>query len=75
MLRLWVYGYLNDRIGQVGDVGNMCPVTLFKLLDIIDTRKTSYGIIHVFIHGIAFVIFWHGIKYILAGIYLVHCHA
>ena len=33
MLRLWVYRYLNDRFGQVGDVGNMCPATLFKLLD------------------------------------------
>ena len=39
MLRLWVYGYLNNRFGQVGDVGNMCPATLFKLVEIINTWK------------------------------------
>jgi hypothetical protein len=71
MLRLWVYGFLNNRFGQVGDVGNMCPATLFKLLGIINIWKTLYGIVRVLAHGTAFVV-WHGIKYILAGIYLVY---
>ena len=30
MLRLWIYEYLNDGFGQVGDVGIMCPATIFK---------------------------------------------
>ena len=41
MLRLWVYEYLNDRFGQVGDVGIMCPATIFKLLGITNIRNTS----------------------------------
>ena len=32
---------LNDRFGQVGDVGIMCPATIFKLLGITNIRNTS----------------------------------
>ena len=41
MLRLWVYEYLNGRLGQVGDVGIMCPATIFKLLGITNIWNTS----------------------------------
>jgi hypothetical protein len=41
MLRLWVYEYLNYSFGQVGDVGIMCPATIFKLLGITNIRNTS----------------------------------
>ena len=51
MLSLWVYRYLNDRFGQVGDVGNMCPATLFKLVDIIyigtKPHMESYVCLHM----------------------------
>ena len=53
MLRLWFYEYLNDRFGQVGDVGIMCPATIFKLLGIANIRNTSlWNYIYVFMHGI-----------------------
>ena len=32
MFRLWVYEFLNDRFGQVGDVGIMCSAAIFKYL-------------------------------------------
>ena len=41
MLRLWVYEYLDDCFGQVGDVGIMCPATIFKLLGITNIQNTS----------------------------------
>ena len=41
MLKLWFFEYLNGRFGQVGDVGIMCPATIFKSVGIINIQNTS----------------------------------
>jgi hypothetical protein len=65
MLNLRFDEYLNDRFGQVGDVGIMCPATIFK----ITWNYFIFGIPHcedMCLFGMELNI--------LAGIYLVHVH-
>ena len=64
MLRLWVYEYLNGRLRQVGDVGIMCPATIFKLPGIV--KYSEYLIMELYME----LLYVFSMELLLAGIYL-----
>ena len=68
MLRLWVYEYLNDRFGQVGDVGIMCPATIFKLLGIV--KYSEYLIMELYMYLYMELFYMFSMELLLAGMYL-----
>ena len=68
MLSLWVYEYLNDRFGQVGDVGIMCPATIFKLFGIV--KYSEYLIMELYMYLYMELIYMFSMKLLLAGTYL-----
>ena len=68
MLRLWVYEYLNGRLGQVGDVGIMCPATIFKLLGIV--KYSEYLIMELYMYLYMELFYMFSMELLLAGTYL-----
>ena len=68
MLRLWVYEYLNDRFGQVGDVGIMCPATIFKLPGIV--KYSEYLIMELYMYLCMELLYMIIMELSLVGTYL-----
>ena len=59
---------MNDRFGQVGDVGIMCPATIFKLVGIV--KYSEYLIMELYMYLYMELLYRFSMELLLAGMYL-----